>query len=268
MNRTLNFTKRNFLEMLRDPIIYIFCAVFPVAMLIMFSVINRYSGGNTPVFELPSLIPGIMLFSFSFVMLLMSLLVSKDKSTAFLVRLYSSPMKTSEFLIGYALPGITVGIVQEIICLVSGKVLALLTGGAYFGIGASILLCLAMLPMLLTNVALGIWFGTVLSDKSAPGLSSVLITASGLLGGAWMPLDTMGGLETFCRFLPFYPSVYIGRILTGANHTIPDLTSGLPVPYSWDTTAALGWIPILLCLVLSVTLAAVSFYRMMHSDKK
>ena len=114
MKRAVSFTKRNMIEMYRDPIIYIFCLLFPLAMLVLFVVINSFTNGNTPVFELKSLIPGLMMFSFTFVMLALTLLVSKDKTTTFLKRLYTSPMKARDFLIGYYIPGFVIGILQGI----------------------------------------------------------------------------------------------------------------------------------------------------------
>ena len=43
MRRTIAFVKRNSLEMLRDPLIYVFCLGFPVIMLILFQVINSFT---------------------------------------------------------------------------------------------------------------------------------------------------------------------------------------------------------------------------------
>ena len=61
--KTLTFMKRNLKEMTRDPLIYIFCAGFPIFMVLMFQIILKYTGENTPIFEVKSLIPGIMMFS-------------------------------------------------------------------------------------------------------------------------------------------------------------------------------------------------------------
>ncbi len=83
-----------------------------------------------------------------------------------------------------------------------------------------------------------------------------------------MPLDAMGGLETFCRFLPFYPSVYIGRVITGAVHTFVEQPDGVPQAYSFDSVASLGFIPIFVFLALSVCLALVFFKRNMRGAKK
>ena len=85
MKKALLFTKRNLKEMVRDPLIYIFCAGFPIAMVLLFQIISHYSQDSKMVmFEVKSLIPGIMVFSYSVLMLMSSLLISKDKSTAFL----------------------------------------------------------------------------------------------------------------------------------------------------------------------------------------
>ena len=260
MNRTINFCKRNLKELVRDPLIYVFCLGFPIVMLLLFYVINHYSQGNTPTFELNSLLPGILTFSFSFIMLAMGLLVSKDRQTFFLKRLYSSPMKAHEFILGYAMVGLAVGLCQAIICLVAGFITALFSGHSFISLGQVVLLVLSQIPMLIINVFLGIIFGTILSDKSAPGICSVFISASGILGGCWMPVETMGGFETFCRFLPFYPSVYIGRIITKA-------TNALQTAYTFDSVAGLGLIPIIACMVASIVLSFVLFKLNMTSDK-
>ena len=260
MNRVINFSKRNLKELIRDPLIYIFCLGFPIVMLLLFYLINSYSQGNTPTFEIRALLPGIMTFSYSFVMLAMGLLVSKDRQTFFLKRLYSSPMKAHQFVLGYALVGVIVGICQTLVCAIAGLVISLLTKGETISFAQLILLGFSQMPILIINVFLGILFGTVLSDKSAPGLCSVFISASGILGGCWMPVETMGGFETFCRFLPFYPSVYIGRIITNA-------TTAFQTTYTFDAVAGLGLIPLALFLAVSVGLSFVLFKMSMTSDK-
>ena len=260
MRKILNFSKRNFKEVLRDPLIYVFCLGFPIVMLALFQVINKYSGGNTPIFEMRSLLPGILTFSYTFVMLTMSMLDSKDRQTSFLQRLYTSPMKAGHFVLGYALVGIAVGIGQTIICVLSGFVVSLISGSSFPSFPQILLLAGSQLPLLIMNVFLGILFGTLFNDKTSPGICSVFISLAGILGGCWMPLEEMGGFETFCRFLPFYPSVYIGRVTTQATHL-------LGTPYSFDSTAALGFIPIALFLTASVLLSFLIFKRKMCSDK-
>ncbi len=260
MNRTLNFSKRNLKELMRDPLIYIFCLGFPIVMLLLFYVINSYSNRHTPIFEINSLLPGIITFSYSFVMLSMGLLVSKDRQTFFLKRLYSSPMKPHQFILGYAVIGFVVGVCQTIVCLATSFIICLANGESFISFVQILLLVLSQIPMLLINVFLGILFGTILSDKSAPGICSVFISASGILGGCWMPIETMGGFETFCRFLPFYPSVYIGRIITNAK-------TAFQTNYAFNSIATLGLIPIAVFTVASILLSFILFKSKMTSDK-
>ncbi len=259
MNKTINFFKRNLKEILRDPIIYVFCLGFPIVMFLLFYIINKFSSGNTPTFEVLSLLPGIIMFSYAFVMLTLSLIVSKDTQTFFLKRLYSSPMKPNNFILGYFLVGLLIGVLQTIICILTGFIIALISRLEFVSFQNLLLLIVSELPILVTFVFIGILFGVILSDKSAPGISSIFISLAGILGGAWMPLETMGGFETFCRFLPFYPSVYIGRIFTGAKNA-------LGVTYSFDSIALLGLIPIFLFMGLSIVLTIIAFDKNMVSD--
>lgn len=259
MNRTFNFMIRNLKELSRDPLTYVFSIGFPVVMLITFNVINSFSSGNTPMFELASLLPAILMFSYTFVMLNMSLLVSKDKQTSFLKRLFSSPMQAHEFILGYALIGLMIGMAQNVISVLTGYVISLVMSVEFISFTSVLLLIVSQLPMLLVSIFIGILFGIVFNDKSAPGICSIFISLSGILGGCWMPLETMGDFATFCRTLPFYPSVELGRICTHA-------TSALGTPYTLTTTSLLGFIPIGVFLIGSVSLACILFKKSMTSD--
>ena len=106
MKRVLVFSVRNFRELIRDPLSYIFCLGFPLVMLIIMTVVNKSippEAGMT-IFNIENLSCGIAMFGLSFVMLFTTLSVSKDRSGAFLTRLYASPMKSMDFIAGYMLP--------------------------------------------------------------------------------------------------------------------------------------------------------------------
>ncbi len=260
MSKILNFTKRNFKEILREPIICIFCLIFPVIMLALFQIINKYTGGNTPMFEMNSLLPAIIMFSFSFVMLALAQIVSKDRQTFFLKRLYSTPMRSYHFIVGYFFVGIIIGVMQVFTCIICGLIISLITKAAFISFWGVILMALSQLPALLIFVFLGILLGILFSDKSAPGVCSLVINVAGILGGCWMPVETMGNFELICRFLPFYPSVYIGRAATEAINSFG-------ATYQLDSVAAYGIIPIIIFLLASVVLSIVFFERSMTSDK-
>lgn len=258
MNKSRAFIKRNIKECLRDPVTYVFCTVFPVLMLALFAIINSSVPEKQVVFEYKSLIPGVIVFGFSFVSLSLCLLVSKDCKTAFLRRLYTSPLKPVDFVTGYAVIGILIGIAQAIIATFAGFILSLITGGEYFSFKAACLLILSQLPELFICVFAGILLGRLLSEKAAPAVTSAFVSGSGILGGAWMPLDAMKGFETVCEFLPFYPSVKIGRAITGALHSVPDAT-GVFFPYAFDTATCLGFLTLGVYAVLLATACLLAF---------
>ncbi len=240
-SRTLLFAGRTAREILRDPLSFVFCLGLPVLVLV---AMNLLFAPSAPfLFALDVLTPGIAVFSNAFVMLYMTLLVSRDRATAFLCRLYTSPMRTVDFVAGYALPGLAIAVAQLVICYLSAALLGLCTSEtAWISMGNMAWAILSALPVALFYVAVGILFGCLFSDKAAPGLSSIIISAGGFLSGAWMPLETLSeGFQTACRGLPFYPAVLMGRTAlqgvtpTADNVLIPLATT---VAYAVVLTAA------------------------------
>ena len=69
------------------------------------------------------------------------------------------------------------------------------------------------IPAALLFLGLGMLFGTMLNEKAAPGICSILITVACLLGGIWMDVDTLGGtIMKISHILPFYQSVKAARM--------------------------------------------------------
>ena len=265
MRTTMLFIKRNLKEMSRDPLLYCFCAGFPIIMTIMFQIIMKYAGKETKIFEVKSLIPGLMMFSYSLLMLMSALLISKDKSSAFLKRLYTSPMKSHDYIIGYFIPYLIVGLAQSIICIILGYIFGATSNTGFISFPESLLLILEMLPIMAINILLGMTLGMLLNDKSAPAITSIFISCSGVLGGAWMPIDTMGDFETFATFLPFYPSVGLGRVITGALHTIPDET-GNYIKYSFNEKGIIFLVVLGVYFILSIALTLILFNKRLKND--
>ena len=274
--KSLAFADRNKKEILRDPVSFIFCLGFPVAMLAIFRVISYHTGGHWMTME--QLIPGVSVFGLSFVMLFMTLLVAKDRGNSFLTRLYHAPLRTVDFVLGYALPGALIGLVQTFITYAAGALIALVPNGQLTAKGIAVAskvltstgaiervtvlpwgglfaATLAAIPAVLFFVACGILFGTILGERSAPGVSSAIISAAGLLGGCWMSLELMGGFEKFCRFLPFYPAVRISRAAFALN-----------VADGGDFAVSL--LTVLLWTALAAALAVVAFRRTMKGDRR
>ena len=100
--RMLTFSRRCMREILRDPISLGFGLGFPVVLLLLLSALQR----NIPVslFAIDSLTPGITVFGLSFVTLFSATLVAKDRESALLQRLYTTPLSAADFILGYMLP--------------------------------------------------------------------------------------------------------------------------------------------------------------------
>ena len=213
MNRIFTFTSRNLKELLRDPLSYIFCLGFPLVMLVIMSIIN----GSIPpeagmtLFRIDNLAGGIAVFGLSFVMLFTCLTVAKDRAGAFLVRLYATPMRSSDFIAGYILPVLTLAVAQLVITFGASFVVSLFSD-VEINVGGLLLAVVCLIPSAVLFITLGLLFGSIFSEKAAPGLCSVIISAASLLGGVWFDADGIGGVMLkICQALPFYHSTKVAR---------------------------------------------------------
>lgn len=252
--RSIIFSKRIMKELLRDPLSYIFSLGFPLVMLVIMTIVDQSipkEAGMT-IFHIQSLAPGIALFGLTFVMLFTCLQVSKDRAGAFLTRLYASPMNAIDFIGGYTLPLIIISLLQIIITFVASIIIGSITGYTFHFI--NVLLCiLVLLPSALLFVAFGLFFGTLLNDKTAPGICSIIISAASILGGIWMDVDSIGGtFKTVCHVLPFYQGVSVARMAMQGNYA--DMGKPLAI--------------ILLYAVVIYMISALLFKRKMQSDLK
>lgn len=201
----LVFAKRNTKEILRDPLTLFFGVGFPVMLLLLLTLIQRNI--PAPMFELETLTPGIVVFGYSFLALFAALLVSKDRSSSFLLRLFASPMKASDYILGYLLPFLPMAVIQ---CLLSWLVAAILGLGLTAHSLASGALSLLSAVMF---TSLGLLLGTLLNDKQVGGVCGALLTnLSAWLSGAWFSLDLVGGwFRRIAFWLPFANGVELGR---------------------------------------------------------
>lgn len=215
--KLLAFSKRNAIEILRDPLNLAFGIGFPLVLLLLLSIIQA----NIPVslFEIGHLTPGITVFGLSFMTLFSAVIVAKDRSSALLQRLYTTPMTSVDFILGYTLPMIPIGVIQTLICYIAAWVLGLQpTVNILYAI-------LGNIPVSLFYIALGLLFGSVLNEKQVGGVSGALLTnLSAWLSGIWFDLDLVGGtFRKVAYALPFVHAVDMERALLAGN-----LTAALP----------------------------------------
>lgn len=205
--RMLTFAKRCVKEILRDPLNLAFGLGFPVVLLLMLSVIQS----NVPVslFEIASLTPGITVFGLSFMTLFSATLLARDRESSFLQRLYTTPMKAKDFILGYMLPMIPIAMVQGLICYAVAMVL---------GLQPTVHIVYAVLtiaPLSVFYISLGLLCGSLFNVKQVGGICGALFTnLSAWLSGVWFDLDLMGeSFRNFASFLPFVHAVELERAM-------------------------------------------------------
>ena len=215
--RTLTFAKRCAKEILRDPINLGFGLGFPLVLLALLSSLQA----NIPVslFEINTLTPGITVFGLSFITLFSATLVSKDRESAFLQRLYTTPLTALDFILGYMLPLIPIAIGQTLICYLFAIPL---------GLTVSIRIVYAvmgMIPMAVFNIALGLLCGSLFGVKQVGGICGALLTnLSAWLSGVWFDLQLVGGFfEKTANVLPFVHAAEMEKALFAGN---PDKAAG------------------------------------------
>ena len=255
MRKTLAFTSRNIKELLRDPLSYVFCLGFPLVMLLVMTLINNSipAEAGMTLFRIDRLSGGIAVFGQTFLMLFTCLIVSKDRSTSFLVRLYATPMTQTDFTAGYLLPVLLLALLQGfIVCAASYAVS--LAEGEPLRISGLFFMLLTLLPSALFFVSVGLLAGTLFSEKAAPGLCSVMISLGSFLGGIWFDAEATGGvLFKVCKALPFWHCVKAAR-----SACVLDFS---PAEWGRPVLTALVW------GIAAAVLAAVCFRAKMRADK-
>lgn len=216
MSKLLCFAKRNTKEILRDPISVFFGIAFPIVLLLLLTLINRSipPQAQMTLFHIANLCPGIGVFSLSFLALFTAILISKDRGSSFLHRLFTSPLKSSDFILGYLLPLLPMALAQLFVCYAASLLLGL-------EFSAQILLaCAVSLPIAVVNIALGMIFGTLLSEKAVGGVCGALLTnVSAWLSGIWFSLDLVGGaFEKIAYLLPFANAVDAARFALSGDY--------------------------------------------------
>ena len=219
--RMMTFAKRCGREILRDPINLGFGLGFPLVLLVLLSTMQK----NIPVhlFEIDTLTPGITVFGLSFMTLFSATLIAKDRESAFLQRLYTTPLTGLDFILGYLLPLLPIAVGQTIICYVFAIPLGLTvsTNIVYAVIGS--------IPMAVFNIALGLLCGSIFGVKQVGGICGALLTnLSAWLSGVWFDLELVGGFfEKLAGLLPFVHAVQLekalfrGNLTAAADHLLP-----------------------------------------------
>lgn len=236
--RMITFSKRCTKEILRDPLNLTFGLGFPVVLLLLLSVIQS----NVPVslFELGSLTPGITVFGLSFMTLFSATLLARDRESSFLQRLYTTPLKARDFILGYMLPMVPIAVAQGIVCYIVAWGLGLkLTVNVIYAV-------LMIVPLSIFYISLGLLCGSVFNVKQVGGICGALLTnLSAWLSGVWFDLDLMGeGFRSFANLLPFVHAVELERAMLSG--VFSDVLTHLVIVLGYAAAVTVGAILIFL----------------------
>ena len=239
--RMMTFAKRCCKEILRDPINLGFGLGFPLVLLLLLTTIQK----NIPVhlFEIDTLAPGITVFGLSYMTLFSAALIAKDRESALLQRLYTTPLTGFDFILGYMLPLLPIALGQTLICYLFAMPLGLT-------ISINIVYAvIGMIPMAVFNIALGLLCGSIFGVKQVGGICGSLLTnLSARLSGVWFDLELLGGFfEKIANALPFMHAAVLEKALFAGNFEL----------------AASHILPVLLYSVFASVVAVCCFLRQM-----
>ena len=237
--KMITLAKRCTKEILRDPINLGFGLGFPLVLLMLLSALQA----NIPVslFEIDTLTPGITVFGLSFMTLFSATLIAKDRESALLQRLYTTPLRGLDFILGYMLPILPIAIGQTVICYLFAIPLGLT-------VNINIIYAIiGIIPMAIFNIALGLLCGSIFGVKQVGGICGALLTnLSAWLSGVWFDLELVGGAFKKAAYaLPFVHAAELEKSLCNGN---------------FDTVTS-HLLPVLLYAVLATAVAVLCFLR-------
>lgn len=242
--KILTFSKRCAKEILRDPLNLCFGLGFPLVLLLLLSALQA----NIPVslFEIDNLTPGITVFGLAFITLFSATLVAKDRESALLQRLYTTPLTGIDFIIGYMLPILPIAIGQTAICYLFAIPLGLT-------VSVNIIYAITgIIPMAIFNIALGLLCGSLFNVKQVGGICGALLTnLSAWLSGVWFDLNLVGGFfERLAYALPFVHAAEMEKALFSGNFE----------------TAVVHILFVIIYSILITTIAVLCFLRQMKKQ--
>src|SRR5690625_5805590 len=99
------------------------------------------------------------------------MLISGNRSSSYLMRLFTSPLSGIDYIIGYSYPLLPMAILQSAICFLTGVIVGM-------PVSVNILFSIvALIPVAVLFISIGLMIGSVLSPKQM-NATVVIITNS------------------------------------------------------------------------------------------
>jgi len=156
--------------------------------------------------------PGIAVYGLMILISTAAGIIAGDREKGFLARMFTTPVKPSDFILGYSLPFIPVLIISTLIYLGVGMALGLTVIG---NLGHAFLI---FFLVGLCGIGIGMIVGSLVKSESQAGVSWLFIVPAAMISGAWFTVDRMPSvLRSVAEALPFIHAIDASRaVLNGS----------------------------------------------------
>lgn len=209
------FAGRNFKEITRDPMSILMGLGFPVLLIVALSLMKQSIGSMADIFEVKNFAPSMTVFGLAFLGMFVGTLMSTDRNSSFLARLFATPLKSIDYILGYSIPVIPLAVLQAVCCFAVALIF-----GLEFNLEVLVAI-LTLLPVAILFISFGLFMGSVFtSNNSVNGFGTILVNGAVFLSGAVFPLEEIGGtFKKVCDLLPFSHAVNAVRYAISGNYS-------------------------------------------------
>ena len=157
--------------------------------------------------------PGIAVYGLMILISTAAEIIAGDREKGFLARMFTTPARPSDFILGYSLPFIPVLIVSTLLYLGVGMALGLTVVG---NLGHAFLI---FFLVGLCGIGTGMIVGSLVKSESQAGVSWLFIVPMAMISGAWFTVDRMpSALRSVAEALPFIHAIDASRaVLNGSS---------------------------------------------------
>jgi ABC-2 type transport system permease protein len=165
--------------------------------------------------------PGIAVFGLMILVSTAAGIIAGDREKGFLARMFTTPARPWDFILGYSLPFIPVLIVSTLIYLGVGMAMGLTIVG---NLGYAFLI---FFLIGLCSIGIGMIVGSLVKSESQTGVSWIFIVPIAMISGAWFTVEGMpSAVKSVAGALPFLHAIDSARaIINGSSLSaiMPDL---------------------------------------------
>jgi ABC-2 type transport system permease protein len=145
--------------------------------------------------------PGIAVYGLMILVSTAAGIIAGDREKGFLARMFTTPARPWDFILGYSLPFIPVIIVSTLIYLGVGMALGLTVVG---NLGHAFLI---FFLIGLCSIGIGMIVGSLVKSESQAGVSWIFIVPMAMISGAWFSTEGMPSAVKSVALEPFPSSM-------------------------------------------------------------